>query len=207
MEGSSEMKIVLATRNPGKVREIRTLMEGMPVEIMDLDDFPGLTLPSEDGKTFDENAIKKAEAVAKATGLWALADDSGLEVDCLDGRPGVFSARYAGEGSSDEENNLKLLEELKGVTFEKRGARYRCVIALVSPEGECHTFSGECEGVIAESPRGREGFGYDPIFFLPDKGKTMAELSPQDKNRISHRGKALRMCREWIRRYLKRHRV
>ncbi len=198
------MKLVLATRNPGKIREIKALLKGLPVEILTLEDLPGLSLPPEDGKTFRENALKKARAVARATGLWALSDDSGLEVDHLRGRPGIYSARYAGEGSTDEENNRKLLEELEGVPWDERKARYRCVIALVDPKGRSFTFEGECEGVIAESPKGRGGFGYDPLFFLPEKGKTMAELEPEEKNRISHRGKALRQFVLWLKEYLKR---
>lgn len=204
MEGVSKPKVVLATKNPGKAKEIRSLMGDLPIEIVDLEAFPGLNLPSEDGETFADNALRKAEAVAEATGLWALADDSGLEVDCLNGRPGVFSARYAGEGCSDQENNRKLLEELRGVPIEKRRARYRCVVALVGPHGERRLFQGECEGLIADLPRGEGGFGYDPLFLLPEKGKTMAELDPEEKNRISHRGKALRKCKEWLRKRLKR---
>lgn len=198
------MRIVLATRNQGKIREMKALLEGLPVEVLTLDDFSDLSLPQEDGRTFEENALKKAKAVAEATGLWALSDDSGLEVDHLGGKPGIHSARYAGEGSTDEENNRKLLKELNGVPAEKRKARYRCVIALVGPKGESFTFEGECEGIISEYPKGEGGFGYDPIFFLPEKGKTMAELRPEEKNRISHRGKALGRFREWLKEYLKR---
>jgi XTP/dITP diphosphohydrolase len=138
-----------------------------------------------------ENAMKKAIQTAQALGLPALADDSGLEVDALDGRPGVWSARYAGEGASDPSNNMKLLEEMKGVEPERRTARFRCVMVAASPDGRTISAEGSCEGMIAEEMSGEGGFGYDPLFFVPELGRTMAQLSRDEKNSISHRGKAV----------------
>lgn len=185
-------ELVLATRNPGKVREMVTLLADLGVTVRSLSDVPGAPEVEEDGRTFAENAVKKAETIARFTGLPALADDSGLEVDALGGAPGVFSARYAGEGASDAANNAKLLAALAGVPPERRTARYRCVLALAVPGMPTVTVEGVCEGRIAEQPRGSGGFGYDPLFYLPHKGKTMAELAPEEKNAISHRGQALR---------------
>ena len=183
-------KLLIATNNAGKVREYRELFAGLPVELT----WPareGLSLEvAETGATFAENARLKAVAYAQASGLWALADDSGLEVDALDGAPGVYSARYGGPGLSDEGRYRLLLEQLAQVPTPRRSARFRCVIALASPEGEVWTREGTCEGVIAGEPRGEGGFGYDPVFHLPELGRTMAELSPQKKNRLSHRARA-----------------
>lgn len=192
------MKIVLATRNKGKIKEIREILKGAPVELLTLEDFPAVTLPPEDGKTFLENALKKARFVSKETALPALADDSGLEVDSLGGGPGVRSARYAGEGAMDEDNVEKLLKELKGVAPGKRGARFRCVAALVLPSGEELVFEGTIEGAITLEPRGEGGFGYDPVFLIPEKGKTAAQLTMDEKNAISHRGKAFNKFRGWV---------
>lgn len=185
-------ELVLATRNPGKVREMAALLADLGVTMRSLFDVPGAPEVEEDGRTFAENAVKKAETIARFTGLPALADDSGLEVDALGGAPGVFSARYAGEGASDAANNEKLLAALAGVPAERRTARYRCVLALAAPGMPTVTVEGVCEGRIAEQPRGTGGFGYDPLFYLPGRGKTMAELRPEEKNAISHRGQALR---------------
>lgn len=185
------MKIVLATRNKGKAREIRDILKGLNLEILTLNDFPEIPTPVEDGKTFRENALKKARFVAKHLNMAALADDSGLEVDALDKRPGVLSARYACENATDEENNKKLIKELKNIPFQKRRACYRCVVALVFPSGKEETAKGDCCGLIAIKPKGKEGFGYDPLFFVPEYGKMMAELPPEIKNRISHRARAL----------------
>ena len=148
-------------------------------------------MPEEDQKTFKGNALKKARAVAEQTRLPVIADDSGLEVDALSGRPGIFSARYGGKNASDADNNKKLLKELKGIPLQKRSAHYTCVIALVLPSGEEMTFQGRCNGTIALEESGEGGFGYDPLFYLPRYKKTMAELTADEKNRISHRAKAL----------------
>lgn len=185
------MKIVLATRNKGKAGEIQEILKDLNLEMLTLDDFPEIPMPHEDGKTFKENALKKARFIAQHLNMAALADDSGLEVDALDKRPGILSARYAGENATDEENNKKLLKDLSGVPFEKRRASYKCIIAIALPSGEEETVEGSCDGLIAIEPKGSGGFGYDPLFFVPEYGKTMAELPPEIKNRISHRGKAL----------------
>ena len=191
-------KIVIATRNPGKVREMRRILEGLGVELCALDDFPDLDMPPEVDPTFEGNALAKARFVAKETGLAALADDSGLEVDGLGGRPGVRSARYAGPEATDEENRAKLLAELDGVGPEGRAARFRCAVAYVSPEGEEAVFSGTLEGSIAMEERGSGGFGYDPVFLVPEKGVTAAELTADEKNAISHRARALARFRLWL---------
>ncbi|MDL1972903.1 MAG: XTP/dITP diphosphatase [Deltaproteobacteria bacterium] len=193
------MQIVLATRNRGKIREIKYILSDLPIEIKSLLDFPNIPEIEEKGNTFEENALIKAKTVAKLTGLPALADDSGLAVDCLNGAPGVYSARYAGEGADDKKNNEKLLRELEGIPLERRGAAFVCVIALCIPKGNCYIEEGKCKGVISLSPRGSYGFGYDPIFFLPDYGKTMAELPLEVKNQISHRYKALKKIKSLIR--------
>jgi len=186
------MKIVLATSNIGKLREYGRLLELPDIELLSLSDFPGLADVEETGATFKENALIKAGAAAKATGCIALADDSGLTVDILSGRPGVLSARYAGEGASDEDNNKKLLNELADVPIEKRGAAFVCVIAVVHPDGRSVTAAGRRDGYIASAPKGKSGFGYDPIFYLPDKNRTMAEVPLETKNLISHRAAAAR---------------
>lgn len=185
------MKLVLATGNQGKVRELKAVLNGFDVEVLSLKDFPQIGEIVEDGQTFAENALKKARTVTEATRLVAVADDSGLEVDCLGGAPGIYSARFAGEGKNDLDNNMKLLSLLEGVPDEKRTARFRCVIAIATPEGEVFTEEGTCEGVIGREMRGDQGFGYDPLFYLPEYGKTFAELDLSTKNRISHRGRAL----------------
>lgn len=192
------MKIVIATRNKGKVREIEKILEGLPVEILTLEDFPSLNLPQEDALTFKDNALIKARYAAGKTGLPALADDSGLSVDCLGGRPGVLSARYAGAEATDEENYTKLLGELKGVPRERRSARFVCALAFVDPGGEEAVFEGVFEGVIAEAPSGKGGFGYDPVFFVPGKNRTVAELDGAEKNSISHRARALNEFKKWL---------
>jgi len=185
------VKLLLATKNRGKIKEIIRLLKGQRVEVLTLDDFPGISLPKEDRSTFKGNALKKAR-VAGETGLAAISDDSGLCVDALGGRPGVLSARYAGDNATDEENLEKLLLEMKDVPEGKRTASFVCVIALVLPSGKEKTFEGRLEGVIAAKPKGRGGFGYDPVFFLPGKNKTLAELKPEEKNLLSHRGAALK---------------
>lgn len=194
------MKIVLATRNQGKIEEIRSLLKGEEgrgsIEICSLKDYPDLPEIAEDGATFSENARKKALTVAQLTGQIAVADDSGLEVDALGGAPGVYSARFAGDGASDSANIKKLLASLRDIPLDKRGARFACVIALATPEGEVSLVDGECRGMIAMEERGTAGFGYDPLFIAPDYGKTFAELGSEIKNKISHRARALsKLCR------------
>ncbi|MCI0480827.1 MAG: XTP/dITP diphosphatase [Candidatus Dadabacteria bacterium] len=181
-------KIVLATGNKGKLREFRGLLEGVFGNIVSLNDLESPPEVTEDGETFRENALKKARAIAAYSGLPALADDSGLEVEALGGRPGVYSARYAGEGAVDTDNIAKLLSELQGVANRK--ARFVCFLALVTPGGDETTVSGECEGIIIDEPRGEGGFGYDPVFFLPEYNRTMAEIPAELKNKISHRARA-----------------
>jgi len=185
------MKVVLATKNAGKAAEIGRMLEGSGVEIVSLEGFPGVLLPPETGATMRENALLKARAVHEATGLPALADDSGLEVDSLGGAPGVFSARYSGEGATDERNWRKLLAALEGVPPEMRTARFRCALALVGFDEQEHVFEGVFEGAISDAPRGTNGFGYDPVFIASGTGRTAAELAPDEKNRISHRARAL----------------
>lgn len=183
-------KLLIATHNPGKVREYRELLAGLSLEITYLD-AEGISLEVEEtGGTFAENAIQKAAAYARASDLWTWADDSGLEVDALGGGPGVHSARYAGPGASDADRRRRLLNALAGVPWNRRTARFRCVVALATPGGEVRTADGVCEGVIAFGPAGSNGFGYDPVFYLPERGATMAQLPPEEKNRISHRGRA-----------------
>jgi XTP/dITP diphosphohydrolase len=185
-------KLLVATRNPGKVREYGDLLAGLPLEVTYLD-AEGITLEVEEtGKTFAENALQKATTCARATGLWTWADDSGLEVDALGGAPGVRSARYAGSGASDADRYRKLLNALAGVPWDRRTARFRCVVALATPDGDVRTVDGVCEGIIAFGPAGSSGFGYDPVFYLPERGITMAQLPPEVKNQISHRARAAR---------------
>lgn len=189
-------KIVLATQNQGKVRELKRLLEDMPAELLSLTDFPELAEVVEDGLTFAENAIKKAREISSATGLVAMADDSGLEVDFLGGAPGVHSARFAGPQKSDADNNRKLLTMLNNVPQEQRTARFRCVIAVAVPGGEVETAEGTCSGIIGFEPKGSDGFGYDPLFYVPEFDRTFAELGLDIKNKISHRGKALVKARD-----------
>ncbi len=184
-------KLILATRNKGKLKEIQVLLSDLDIDIMSLDEAENAPHVVEDGKTFMENAFKKAKVIAEATGIMALADDSGLEVDALDGAPGVHSARYSGENASDASNNEKLLADLKGVSSGKRGAHFSCVIIVYHPSGQWISTEAICEGEIAMNPSGDQGFGYDPVFYIPSIKRTMAQLSPEEKNSLSHRGKAL----------------
>jgi XTP/dITP diphosphohydrolase len=186
------MRIILASHNRGKLREIRDLLAGLDVDWVSLSDIDGPPAVVEDGGTFYENALKKALAVAQYTQCTALADDSGLEVDALGGAPGIHSARYAGDGADDLKNMEKLLQELEGVPPERRQAAFRCVLVLCQPDGRHEAFEGRWEGRISEVMRGRRGFGYDPVFYLEDAGKTVAELLPEEKNRRSHRAQAIR---------------
>ena len=188
-------KLLIATNNAGKLREYRFLLAGVSLALVSPAE-AGVTLDIEEtGKTFEENARLKAQAFASASGLLTLADDSGLEVDALGGEPGVMSARYAGENATDSDRVLYLLSRLKGVPLERRTARFTCVIAIARPDGKIETCAGECPGVIALEPRGKQGFGYDPVFFMPDMGKTLAELPPAVKNRVSHRARAAAKAR------------
>ncbi len=184
-------ELVLATRNKDKIKEIRSILKQTGIKLRYADDFEHFPKVEEDGNSLEENAAKKASQVARSLGLFAIADDSGLEIDWLEGGPGVFSARFAGQEATYEQNNQKLLELLEGVPVEKRTARFRCVIALASPQGDVWTVEGRCEGFIAKNPRGEQGFGYDPIFVVSSLGKTFAELSPAEKNKLSHRAQAL----------------
>jgi XTP/dITP diphosphohydrolase len=174
------------------------LLDGLGLIICTLNDFQEVPETLEDGISFFDNALKKARAVAKYTGETALADDSGLEVDAIGGAPGVYSARYAGPGASDEDNNRKLLENLRDIPAEKRTAAFCCTLVLCRPDGRHHRFEGRWEGRIAEEPRGEGGFGYDPVFFLPEFSMTVAQMSPEMKNRLSHRAKAFRQLRDYL---------
>lgn len=194
-------KIVLGTRNPGKLAEFRELLAEKDITLFSWQDYDYQFSVIEDGMTFWENAFKKAELTARITGEIAIADDSGLEVDCLNRRPGIFSARYAGQNATDTENNAKILEELKGVSLIERGARFVCALVIYAPDGTWERVEGECRGVIIEALRGENGFGYDPIFLMPDSGRTFAELSQKEKNRISHRARAVEKLRPLLKKY------
>ena len=191
-------EIVLATRNRHKGEELAALLGDPGIRIRTLADFPTAPEVEEDGATCEANAIKKAREIARATGLTAVADDTGLEVDALGGRPGVFAARYAGEHATYEDNCRKLLQELAGVPGPKRTARFLTVAAIALPGGDVHVAQGILEGLITEEPAGDRGFGYDPIFKVPELGKTLAELTAGEKNRISHRAKAFAKVRELL---------
>ncbi len=181
--------LVIATRNKGKTKEIKDLFKDFPVDIKNIDDFGPIPHLEEDDDTFEENAYKKASFAARILGLPALADDSGLTVEALKGAPGVHSARYAGENATDEQRYLKLLSEMEGMSNRK--AAFECVISIAVPTGPALTYEARCEGLITQVPAGSNGFGYDPVFYYPPYKKTFAELTRQEKNRISHRGKAL----------------
>ena len=183
--------LVIGSRNTHKVAEIRQILAGLPFHVVSVSEYPDVPDVVEDGATFRDNALKKARETAAAVGQLTLADDSGLEVDALDGRPGVYSARYAGEPSTDSKNNAKLLTELTGVAAEQRTARFRCVMALVDPDGDETTVEGTCHGCIGHELKGEHGFGYDPLFVVDGYDSTMAQLGPTVKNRISHRARAL----------------
>lgn len=195
-------KLLVATRNPGKIRELRALFSDLPVDYLTLDEAGVKDEVAETGDTYAANALLKANAAYQATGLLSLGDDSGVEVDALGGRPGLYSARYGERTLTWPERRAKLLGELEGTPEEKRTARFRCVMALCAPGRPPTTVEGVCEGRIALAPAGTGGFGYDPVFYLPDYGCTMAELDEDTKNRISHRGLAARkakaVLREWL---------
>lgn len=192
------LEIVLATRNPGKVREFVELMHDLPIQVYSLEAFPQIGELPEEGLTYTENAISKAATVARLTGRLAVADDSGIEVDALEGAPGPQSRRFLGEEASDTARNARILRLLHNVSSERRTARYRAVVAVAMPSGEVRTFEGTCEGRIATAPRGSGGFGYDPLFLVPAYGKTMAQLPLAMKNRISHRARAFSAARPFL---------
>jgi XTP/dITP diphosphohydrolase len=199
------LKLVVATNNRNKFFEINEKMAGIGgLELIPLSAFATAPEVREDRDTFEGNAGKKALEISAHTGLPALADDSGLAVDALGGRPGVFSARYGGPGKTDRERCLLLLDELNGIEDAKRSARFVCVIAIAFPDGEIHMARGECEGIIAHEPKGEMGFGYDPVFYLPGMHKTMAEIPMGEKNKISHRARALDGAREILKSIMER---
>ena len=192
-------KIIFATSNAGKLKEIREILKDLNVEILSMKE-AGIDVDIvENGKTFEENALIKAWAIRDLTGCLVLADDSGLEVDALNKEPGIYSARYMGEDTSYEVKNANIIERLSGLSGEERSARFVCVIAAVFPDGSEETCQGTIEGQIAYAPAGENGFGYDPIFYVPEYDCTTAQLTPEQKNEISHRGKALKAMKEVIR--------
>jgi XTP/dITP diphosphohydrolase len=193
-------ELVLATQNPHKVVEMKSMLADLGIEVRSLADFHGAPEVDEDGATYMENALKKARSAAAFTGKPALADDTGLEVEALGGRPGVYAARFAGEHCSFQDNIKKLLGLLNGIPTEQRGAQFISVLALVTPDGREEIVRGELDGRITEEPVGVDGFGYDPVFFSVEAGKTLAELSPEEKNRISHRRRAVDKARELFKR-------
>ncbi|NOZ23126.1 MAG: XTP/dITP diphosphatase [Planctomycetes bacterium] len=194
--------LVIGTRNRKKLAEIQRLLDGLPVVLNTLDDYPEAGDVEETGKTFKNNAVLKAAETAAAIGEWTVADDSGLEVDALGGRPGVYSARYAGPEQVDENNMAKVLKELRDVEMERRTARFKCAIALAAPDRLLFVVEESCEGRIALGPRGTSGFGYDPVFVPDGYGRSFAELGSEIKDRLSHRGKALRRFREELKKLL-----
>ncbi len=181
--------IVIATTNKGKLREFKDLLKDLDIDIKSLDDFGPIPEAIEDGETFDDNAYKKALHTAKILGIPAIADDSGLVVEALNGEPGVYSARYAGENATDAENLEKLLDRLKGV--KNRKASFQCVLSIAVPTGPALTYEAKCDGIIIDEKRGENGFGYDPVFYFEEYGKTFAEMTMEEKAKVSHRGKAL----------------
>lgn len=184
-------EVIIATNNAGKAKDFEALFKPLGIKVFTLNDIEGEIDVEETGETFEANAILKAETVAALLGKIVIADDSGLEIDSLEGAPGVYSARFAGPGKNDNENIEKVLAEMEAVPEKNRSARFRCVLAVAGPGIMTETFSGSCEGVILSERRGTNGFGYDPIFFVPEKNRTMAELTAEEKSEISHRGDAL----------------
>lgn len=191
-----QMEIVIATRNPGKMKEIVSILNSSQIKFLSLSDFPQIPEIVEDGTTFTENAQKKASIISRLTGHLAIADDSGLCVEALQGKPGIFSSRFAGENADDAERCRQLLSQMQDVPLAKRKATFVCAIALANPQGKMQVVEGRCHGLISFFPRGIHGFGFDPIFFLPKLGKTMAELTLEEKNKISHRARALRKIKK-----------
>ena len=196
------MDLIIATSNENKLREFKELLREFPFTILSLKDFPHIPPIVEDGNSFYENALKKATTVAQLTGKLTIADDSGIEVEALGGRPGVTSARFAGENASDDENNAKLLKDLEAVPPDKRGACFKCVLVVAPAEGKTAFVEGECKGTILHEPRGEHGFGYDPLFLVPECNKTFSEITPEEKNKISHRARALRKLLKILPHYL-----
>ena len=195
---ASRPRLVLATLNLGKARELAAHLGDIPYEVRVLAELPGAALPEETGDTYRANALLKARAAARFTGAWALGDDSGIEVAALRGAPGVRSARFGGPGLDDAGRCALLLEALRDVPPAERVARFRCVVALVDPAGGEHTAEGFVDGVITDAPRGRHGFGYDPVFLYPPLAQTFAELAPEEKARVDHRGRAVRAARRFL---------
>lgn len=191
-------ELIIATKNVGKAKEFVKIFEPLGFKVKTLLDFPSAPDIEETGVTFEENALLKANGISNLLQKMVLADDSGLVIDALDGRPGVYSARYAGVEKDDEANIEKVLEEMKDVPTEKRTAHFHCTLALVIPNKEPVIINGTCEGMILTERRGDKGFGYDPIFYVPSLGKTMAEMTPEEKNGISHRGNAIRKLHKWV---------
>ena len=191
-------EILVASGNKGKIREIAALLAGLCERVLSTADFPGLPEVEEDGADFAANALKKAASASRFAGIPVIADDSGLVVEALGGKPGVLSARFAGSDATDADNNAKLLRELSGVPPLQRSATFHCVIALCWPDGTCHTFDGELRGLILDAPRGDGGFGYDPLFMVREYGLTLAELPLEVKNTISHRGRALAKMKDFL---------
>ena len=198
------IELVIATKNKGKLREIRELLKDFDLKITSLAEYPGAPVVEEDGRTFAQNALKKAATIAIYTGKLTLGEDSGLQVKALKNAPGIYSARFSGENATDKKNNAKLLRSLKSVPAEKRQARYRCCAALVDAKGIIDVVSGSCSGIIAERARGKNGFGYDPYFLIEKYGKTFGELDPSIKAKISHRARALRKIKKVLEKYLER---
>lgn len=196
-------EIVIASKNKGKIAEIEKYFATLSVKVISLAEFPEVDEPIEDGDTFEKNSLIKASYYALHTGKACLADDSGLEVDALNYAPGVYSARFAGEHATDAENNQKLLVSLENISKNKRQARFRCALTFLDTDGTVITCDGSCEGEIAFAPSGYGGFGYDPLFYLPELNKSMAQLSMEEKNKISHRGKALKKMAEKLAGYLR----
>ena len=196
------IELLIATKNQGKLREIRDLLKDLPIKITSLADYPNAPEIIEDGKTFAQNALKKATTIALYTGQLTMGEDSGLEVKALNNRPGIFSARYSGSQTTDRKNNTKLLRELKTVPMKKRLARYRCCAALVDAKGIIEVVYGSCGGLIHTKSYGKNGFGYDPLFLLPAYNKTFGQLPPEIKAKISHRAKALKKLRKSLLKYL-----
>ncbi|MBF0522543.1 MAG: XTP/dITP diphosphatase [Candidatus Omnitrophica bacterium] len=194
-------EIVVATKNEGKLREIKNLLEDLGFKVTSLKDYPHAPEIVEDGKTFAQNAIKKAVTIAFYTKKLVMGEDSGIEIKALNNRPGIYSARYSGADATDEKNNRKLLRELKGVPLTRRQARYRCFIALVDPNGFLKVVCGSCPGLIATRPSGKNGFGYDPLFIIPRYKKTFGEIDPAIKAKISHRAKALEKVKKVLQEY------
>lgn len=196
------LEIVVATCNPGKLKEIAAILAFASARFLSLQEFPEIPEILEDGKTFSENALKKARTIARLTGRIAVADDSGLTVDALEGRPGIYSSRYAGENASDEDRYRKLLREMESIPEGKRGGAFVCAAAVASPSGDADVVVAEWRGTITFAPRGANGFGYDPVFFIAEENRTVAELAPAVKNKISHRAQAFERLKQVLPKYL-----